>query len=325
MNKDINNMISHDDENEQSDYFDGDNLNLSGLDLADLNANANYEMNNQNNFDNSDNANYQNNIDIPSDFDLKNESDDDGDNEQNNYFDEKKFVSITDNNVNNNDIQLNQDFNNNSDNFSVDNSLDNLDINQFTNEAKKENKLSDLFNKIRKNKKIIAVFGGMLVVVILIIVLSMMFSTHKNTTGSTEYKANEVDMNCQYTDEAKDGSQVTWYMDVIFNYKSESGINYQSKVYNKVVREYKKGLTDKEYEAFTEELNSIECINSDYCKKSHLELGITGDYGLDTIIDRSGNKIIITAYNVYGMNAKATNSDRKELKAIFKKDGFTCK
>lgn len=130
--------------------------------------------------------------------------------------------------------------------------------------------------------------------------------SNENTTGSIEYKVSDVDYNCtlEYTNEDR---KMKVYSDFIFNYKTTSEsvkqYNYQLKIYSKMIAEYESGLTDSKYKDFVDLFESLECLDSSDEEKyteSHLELGLTNT-GLDTVIDRIGNKIEVTYYKIYGL------------------------
>lgn len=46
--------------------------------------------------------------------------------------------------------------------------------------------------------------------------------------------------------------------------------------------------------------------------------------GWDTVVDRVGNKIEATYYNIYGMGATATKDKMKELIEQYESNGYVC-
>lgn len=195
---------------------------------------------------------------------------------------------------------------------------------QFNNNSANANNVDP--NKSKINKKLIGIIGIIIVVVIVGILLikgfggSSTLGGHKNTTGLSDYKDSDVDNNCVYIGTYDDG-KTTIYVDILFNYKSGTN-NYQVKTYYKVIEEFSNGLTDKQYEKYVKSLNSINCL-LDECTASHLELDVS-KFGSDTIVDRKGNRIEITANEPAGMGATATKNDKEEFIKDFKDQGFKC-
>ncbi len=172
------------------------------------------------------------------------------------------------------------------------------------------------------NNKIKLVIIGAVVLVVLVIVAiliknGILFSKHRNTTGSSEYKGSEVKLNCTAS-ESENGKTITHYMDLL------TGNGY--KIYNKMVIAYDSGITDKIYLDFIKNIDLTTCLSKEEeCAASnHLELGLT-NIGFDTIVDRSGDKIEVTFYVVGGVNQTSTDDDIKELKRQFEKEGYSCK
>lgn len=154
-----------------------------------------------------------------------------------------------------------------------------------------------------------------------------MGESHKNNTGSTEYSYKDVDLNCIY--KSDDGSKnVTIYSDFLFNYKSpgEKSYNYQAMIFNKKINTYHNGLTNEIYEDFIDKLFSTYCggFSAIDCTKDHIEFGIT-DLGWDTIVDRKGNKIVVTYFNVHGLGKTATKKDIKDIKKSYEDEEYKCK
>ena len=68
---------------------------------------------------------------------------------------------------------------------------------------------------------------------------------------------------------------------------------------------------------------NISLNENNKCTGDHLELGIT-ESGWNTVVDRIGNKIEITYYNVYGLGQTATEKDKNELIEQYKNNGYIC-
>ena len=90
-----------------------------------------------------------------------------------------------------------------------------------------------------------------------------------------------------------------------------------------MIMEYGDGLTDEAYKEFVDALNSINCFDSD-CTGNHLVLDISS-LGYNTIVDRTGNKIVVTSYKPLGLGITATKEDMNVLKDEYEKQGFVCK
>lgn len=175
---------------------------------------------------------------------------------------------------------------------------------------------------MKDNKKIIIIAGAIVLLIVLFLLVKVVFKRNlKNTTGSSDYSASKVDMNCVLND-SKDGVNIQLSSDFLFNYKSDRE-TYQLKKYNKLVYTYPNEISDEKYEKFVKDFNSIECLSKD-CTANHLELGFT-DLGWETTVDRKKNQLIVTYFNVYGLGQKATQSDIADLKDIYVKEGFNCK
>ncbi len=192
-------------------------------------------------------------------------------------------------------------------------------------------------NPKKKNnvKLLVTIIGGMIVLGIVIFAvlkifnISSVISTHKNTTGLSEYSGLDVDYNCVY-EYTKNNDKMKEYSDIIFNYKSDrkdgKQNNYQVKVYSKMILEYGNGLTNSKYKEVIDSFNSLECVSlneDNKCTGDHLELGIT-ESGWNTVVDRIGNKIEITYYNIYGLGQTATEKDKNELIEQYKNKGYIC-
>ena len=216
--------------------------------------------------------------------------------------------------MNNNDLNYNQ-----QNSFNMPNQIPNNNTN--LNYSNNDN------NTGNKNNKIIFIIVGVIAaVVILLLLFNCSNKNKKNTTGSSEYNSSDVDFSC--TSVSDNGNLTsTTYSDFLFNYKSTgtSGTQYtyQLKQYNKMILEFKNTLTDEKYKEFIDDLNPLDCLDSGSCTGSHLELSLS-KYGYDTVVDRSGNKIEITYYNLYGMGSTATKDDIKSLKDTYESKGYNC-
>ncbi len=184
---------------------------------------------------------------------------------------------------------------------------------------------------VKDNKKII-IFSSIIAVIVLLFLFRACGEVgkskdHSNTTGLSNYKDSDVDMNCvRKSDE--DSSAATYYADFLFNHKnadkdSDKLNNYQLYIYNKIFVDYKKNLSDEEYREFIKSLNSLGCINDNDCKEDHLELGVT-DLGSDTVIDRKDNKLEITFIVVHEQNKKASKNDIEKMKKNYEAQGYEC-
>lgn len=239
--------------------------------------------------------------------------------------------------MNNNGLNDQNNLNNQYDR--INNQSVNNNINNFNNQYNNANNQNNLYtgnqvetpdNKNNKNnKKLLLIIVGVILIIFFVIKGfsgSSLSRGSKNTTGSTEYKDSDVDYNCTYED-TNDESTLKLYSDLIFNYKTtgDSGktYNYQLKKYNKIIIEYKKELTDSLYKEYIDSLSSIDCIGTNKCTGDHLELSISA-LGYNTVIDRTGNKIIVTYYRIQGLNATATKDDIKDVMEQLKKGGYTC-
>lgn len=215
--------------------------------------------------------------------------------------------------------------------------IPNLNNNNFYN----SNLGNQTKQKNNNNNKLIYIVIAIVLFIVLIVLLVIpsnnssspdsndilpIINSHKNNTGSTEYKGSDVDYNCSFEQE-NDKNTLKSYSDIIFNYKTKGSngeqYNYQAVIYNKMIIEYKNGLTDEAYKEFVESLESIFCIDAD-CTANHLELPLT-TLGMDTVVDRNGNKIVITYHNFRGLGATATKEDMKMVKDEYEKQGFVCK
>lgn len=185
-----------------------------------------------------------------------------------------------------------------------------------------QNNLNNLNKKNNKPKTLIIIIGIVGVITILLISKSgNILKRHSNTTGLSEYSASDVDLNCVRKKNEKNGS-ITIYSDFLFNYNT--GINYHHKIYNKIVTEYTNGLTEEKYKEFIKSLNSSKCnYDISNCMKDHLELELTS-LGWDTKVDRIGNTIETTFYEISGSNRTATNNEIKKTKTTYEKAGFSC-
>lgn len=211
-------------------------------------------------------------------------------------------------NSNSNDMYNQNNLNNNNNNFNG--NMPNNNINK---------------DKKSKNKLIIIII---IIVVILIFILgflspSLLAKNHENTTGLSEYSSEDVDLNCVTNYEKEDGKR-TLYSDLMFNYKKGASYNVsQLKTYSKLIIEYNTTLTDEKYHDFVTELSTTECLNEHDCKESHLEFSQT-ELGWNTVIDRKGNKIIVTFDNIYGVGKTLSSKEMREVKDSYEKDGTKC-
>lgn len=183
-------------------------------------------------------------------------------------------------------------------------------------------------NTNNKNNKTMFIIIGVIAVIAVILIVFLLkgfggssLGGGKNTTGSTEYKSSDVDFSCTYVSKS-DNLTITTYSDFIFNYKS-SQYTYQLKQYNKMILEFKNTLTDEIYKEFIDDLNSLNCLDPGSCTGSHLELSTT-KYGWDTVVDRIGNKIEITYYNLNGIGINATKNDINNAKVNYESKGYSC-
>lgn len=218
----------------------------------------------------------------------------------------------------------NNEFNNNQQsNVNISNSMPNGNQNGM-------NYINNNLNINSKNNKIMFIVFWVIAVVVIVFLLKGCSGSSlgggKNTTGSTEYKSSDVDFSCTYVSKS-DNLTITTYSDFLFNYKSTatSGTQYtyQLKQYNKMILEFKNTLTDEKYKEFIDDLNSLDCLDSGSCTASHLEFSTT-KYGWDTVVDRIGNKIEMTYYNLNGMDSTATKDDIKSVKADYESKGYSC-
>jgi hypothetical protein len=178
----------------------------------------------------------------------------------------------------------------------------------------------------KKNNTVLIV---VLVLVGLFIVVPFVFGfikgftgalSHKNTTGSSKYKDSDVTYNCSYEETTSTGAKAVYNTDLLFNHEG-----YQLYAYTKIEVTATKDITDEQYATLVKGANSSKCVlNANECKASHLELGIT-KYGWDTVIDRSGKKVTITYYGVYGKGYKATKSDEEKSVKTYTDQGYKCK
>ena len=135
---------------------------------------------------------------------------------------------------------------------------------------------------------------------------------HKNTTGIEGYTGSDIDFSCE-----KITSNDATNIDFLFNYDG-----YQMVQYMKLVLNYGDGVTDEDYKKLMDNLNSMECLNGE-CTGSHLELGITS-LGWDTVVDRSPYSITIKSRTITGKDQLAADSDIKQIKQKYIKDGYAC-
>ncbi len=156
-------------------------------------------------------------------------------------------------------------------------------------------------------------------IVLLLIVLLVCGcgGTHKNTTGRKDYSASRVALNCYYED-ASDVKTTKTYADFIFNTKE-----YKTIIYYKVEYTYKEKVTDAKYKEIMDQIGTVMCVETDACKKDHVELGTTV-YGFETIVDRKENQVIITYYKNYGEKNKVSDNFIEKTKKEYIKNGYKC-
>jgi len=172
--------------------------------------------------------------------------------------------------------------------------------------------------------KIIKIALIAVVIVVVLFLLKGCFSVlggHKNTTGSSEYKAKDVDLNCSY-EKTDSERKVTAHIDALFDYKNGSS-TYALKQYSKMVYDYTNGLTNEAYKKFIESVDATACWEADKCEKNHIDLGLS-KLGYDTIIERNGNQITMTFYNLVGIGQKATKDDKDAFIKEYESNGFKC-
>ena len=250
-----------------------------------------------------------------------------------------QLVNDSNNNINttnNNDLNTQ----NNEINIKPINNMNNKDNNEDINNQKDSyNGLTTNHDEPPKKKiniKLLAIIAAIIIFIVVLLTFipkifnnSLKTSKAKNTTGLTVYTDSDVDNNCTY-EQTEDNKKIKLYLDLIFNYKSKSNsgnqINYQLRLYSKEIIEYENGLTDNEYKEFINSLDSMKCISfqgDDVCTEDHLELGIT-ETGWDTVVDRKGNKIEMTYYNIYGTGKTATEKEIKETLERYENNGYIC-
>jgi len=143
------------------------------------------------------------------------------------------------------------------------------------------------------------------------------FNSHANNTG-LDYKASDVSLNC-VNEQSSDKGSIKIYSDILFDYKG-----YQVQQFNKFVANYKE-LTDEDYFEIVKGYGSSECLlDEEACKKDHVDLSMSS-LGWDTKVDRKGNTVTVTSYNIYGKGATASSTEKKEFQEQLEKAGYTCK
>lgn len=179
-------------------------------------------------------------------------------------------------------------------------------------------------NKDTNNNMKKIIIGVVAVAILLVIVFLFKGNGHKNTTGILDYSNSDVDLNCAI-ELSNDDYVSKIYSDFLFNHKS-GDVNYQLKLYSKMIMEFDGGVTDEEYLKYIKSIGSVICMGKEEecAKSSHLELGIAS-LGWDIVVDRRENEIEVTYYNIYGAGQVSNRGDIKNFKATFEKEGYSCK
>ena len=115
---------------------------------------------------------------------------------------------------------------------------------------------------------IVSIVGS---IVVILILKFLVFGVHKNTTGLSDYKAANVDLNCAYSHNTSD-TDISIYSDFIYNYQK----SYKLAIYNRMVIKYQNDLTDDKVTEMINKLNSLDCelfknVNGiKHCKKKDI-------------------------------------------------------
>ena len=140
---------------------------------------------------------------------------------------------------------------------------------------------------------IVSIVGS---IVVILILKFLVFGVHKNTTGLSDYKAANVDLNCAYSHNTGD-TDISIYSDFIYNYQK----SYKLAIYNRMVIKYQNGLTDDNVTEMINKLNSLDCI-----------------------IDGKNNTLTVIFYNYYGSGKRITANDKEQIKTHYKNEGYIC-
>ena len=153
---------------------------------------------------------------------------------------------------------------------------------------------------------------------------------HINNTGSADYEGKDVTFNCIQTQEDTEKNRtVSAYDDLLVNYQGYSYFDY-----SKIEYDYH-GITsidDDTWCSFIHNVggtsNQITTIDCPYRGQNSVNLGIStlgGTSGMNTMVTREGNKIILTYYKVRGMGQTLQGNQIRELKTSMEQAGFRCR
>ena len=165
---------------------------------------------------------------------------------------------------------------------------------------------------------IVSIVGS---IVVILILRFLVFGVHKNTTGLSDYKAANVDLNCAYSHNTGD-TDISIYSDFIYNYQK----SYKLVIYNRMVIKYQNGLTDDNVTEMINKLNSLDCIvdgNNDFCVSNRLNFDSSG-FGWSYITDKPNNTLTVIFYNYYGSGKRITANDKEQIKTHYKNEGYIC-
>ena len=154
---------------------------------------------------------------------------------------------------------------------------------------------------------IVSIVGS---IVVILILKFLVFGVHKNTTGLSDYKAANVDLNCAYSHNTGD-TDISIYSDFI---------------YNRMVIKYQNDLTDDKVTEMINKLNSLDCIidgNNDFCVSNRLNFDSSG-FGWSYITDKPNNTLTVIFYNYYGSGKRITANDKEQIKTHYKNEGYIC-
>ncbi len=165
---------------------------------------------------------------------------------------------------------------------------------------------------------IVSIVGS---IVVILILKFLVFGVHKNTTGLSDYKAANVDLNCAYSHNTGD-TDISIYSDFIYNYQK----SYKLAIYNRMVIKYQNGLTDDKITEMINKLNSLDCIidgNNDFCVSNRLNFDSSG-FGWSYITDKPNNTLTVIFYNYYDSGKRITANDKEQIKTHYKNEGYIC-
>ena len=151
----------------------------------------------------------------------------------------------------------------------------------------------------------------------------MSLSGHKNTTGSKEYTASEVDYNCHIKND--EGEE---FIDILFDVTDGKGNSLQMASFNKII---KTDTSDKKWHEIVDKLSVSYCFNTfgkmncdNETYPNHFDLGITS-FGWSTVADKTSSEIIVTFNNQIGLNGpKTTAEEKKAIIDGLEAQGYTC-